>query len=74
MENLFNMVYNYKNTKDMRGKIMSKNITKEYYEYICPKCKTKIKVDKGKRVSSLYCTKCIKTRQLSMLRLITPST
>lgn len=53
---------------------MSKNATKQYYEYICPKCRTKIKVDREKRVPSLYCTKCIKTRQLSMLRLITPST
>ena len=53
---------------------MIRNKSKEYYEYICPKCKTKIKVDKDKRVPSLYCRNCIKTKQLSMLRLIAPST
>lgn len=53
---------------------MTKNKTKEYYEYICPKCKTKIKVDKGERVQSLYCKSCIKAKQISMLRLIAPST
>lgn len=53
---------------------MSKNITKQYYEYICPKCKTKIKVDKGKRVPSLYCRNCLKVNQLSMIRMIVPLT
>lgn len=63
-----------KNTNDIRGTIMSKIKTKEYYEYICPKCKTKIKVDKGKRVPSLYCRNCLKVNQLSMIRMIVPLT
>ena len=73
MENILNMVYSKNNTKDIRGRIMAKNKVKEYYEYICPKCRTKIKADKEIRVPSLYCRNCMKTKQLSMLRLIVPS-
>ncbi len=43
---------------------------KEMVEYICPKCKMKISVEKGKRVPSLYCRNCLKNKQLIMLRLI----
>ncbi len=43
---------------------------KNTLEYICPKCKTKIAVEKGKRVPSLYCKNCMKSKQLTMLRLI----
>ncbi len=43
---------------------------KDMLEYICPKCKTKITVEKGKRVPSLYCKNCMKSKQLTMLRLI----
>ena len=43
---------------------------KDMVEYICPKCRTKIVVEKGKRVPSLYCKNCLKSKQLTMLRLI----
>jgi len=43
---------------------------KDMVEYICPKCRTKIAVEKGKRVPSLYCKNCLKSKQLTMLRLI----
>lgn len=43
---------------------------KDMVEYICPKCRTKITVEKGKRVPSLYCKNCLKSKQLTMLRLI----
>ncbi|MDE6621529.1 MAG: hypothetical protein K2K74_13810 [Lachnospiraceae bacterium] len=41
-------------------------------EYICPKCRTKVSVKEGKRLPSLYCRNCMKTRQLTMLRMIQP--
>ena len=39
-------------------------------EYICPKCMTKVTVEAEKRILSLYCRNCMKTKQLNMLRLI----
>jgi len=39
-------------------------------EYICPKCMTRITVAAEKRLLSLYCRNCMKTKQLNMLRLI----
>lgn len=52
---------------------MKKDKSKEYYDYICPKCLTKISVEKGKKLSSMYCRNCLKEKQLNMLRLIYPS-
>lgn len=51
---------------------MKKDNSKEYYNYICPKCRIKISVEKDKRVLSLYCKNCMKSNQLNMLRLICP--
>ncbi len=41
-------------------------------EYVCPKCRTKVTVKEGKRLPSLYCRNCMKTNQLTMLRMIQP--
>lgn len=51
---------------------MKNNKPKEYYIYICPKCKEKLSVEKGKRVTSLFCRNCMKDKQLNMLRLVSP--
>lgn len=41
-------------------------------EYICPKCRIKVSVKEGKRLPSLYCRNCMKSKQLTMLRMIQP--
>lgn len=43
---------------------------KEYYDYICPKCSTKIFIEKGKKMPSMFCRKCLQSNQLTVLRLI----
>lgn len=43
-------------------------------QYMCPKCRTKVFVKEGKRLPSLYCRNCMKTGQLTMLRMIQPRT
>jgi len=43
---------------------------KQMQEYICPKCMTKVVVREGERLPSVYCSNCIKNKQLSMLRMI----
>lgn len=43
---------------------------KQMYEYICPKCKTKIEAEKDKRLPSMYCENCRRSKQLTMLRRI----
>ena len=42
----------------------------EYYDYICPKCSTKIFIEKGKKMPSMFCRKCLQSNQLTVLRLI----
>lgn len=43
---------------------------KQIQKYICPKCMTKVVVKDGERLPSMYCSNCIKTKQLSMLRMV----
>ncbi len=43
-------------------------------EYICPKCLTKVTAQNGKRLSSVYCRNCMKSKRLTMLRIILPRT
>lgn len=52
---------------------MKKDKTREYYIYICPKCREKLFVEKNRRAPSLFCRNCLKNKQLNMLRLITPN-
>ena len=41
---------------------MKKDKTREYYIYICPKCREKLFVEKNKRVPSLFCRNCMKNK------------
>lgn len=49
---------------------MKKDKNKEYYDYICPKCLTKVFIEKGKKMPSMFCRNCLKTKQLTVLRMI----